>query len=227
MRRTRPSERQREKQRAADAVSPLARSGAAQGRSVSTRSSAPGRVRIVGGAWKRTPIEVPDLPGLRPTPDRVRETVFNWLAHLCPETSVLRGLDLFAGSGALGFELASRGAARVVLVERRGELVARLRALKERLRADQVEIVPGDAMRVAPTLAPGSFDVVFLDPPFEAGLLWPAIDQARTLLAAEGLVYAESADPIDPDVARTHGFQIVRAGQAGRVRFHLLRREAS
>ncbi len=219
-----------EKQRAANAAT---EAGAARGRSLSTRGASagsvhgPGRVRIVGGQWKRTPITVAELPGLRPTPDRVRQTVFNWLAFLRPEFASLRGLDLFAGTGALGFEFASRGAAHVVLVEQRAELVARLQALKTRLGAAQVEIVQGDALRVAATLPPNAFDVIFLDPPFDAALLGPALAAVRTLLASEGLVYVESADPVDAEAARLHGLEPVRAGSAGRVRFHLLRKSAS
>jgi len=218
------------KQRAAIAATVA---GAAPRRSLSTdrtrsgSAGAAGRVRIVGGAWKRTPIAVADIPGLRPTPDRVRETLFNWLAFLRPDLASMRGLDLFAGTGALGFELASRGAARVVLVEQRAELVARLEALKGRLGATQIEIVPGDALSVAVRLAPGTFDIVFLDPPFGGGLLWPAVERARTLLAADGLIYVESAELVDAEAARRAGLEVVRAGRAGRVRFHLLRSDGS
>jgi len=206
---------------------------AAPARSLSTRrtkqarSTAPGRVRIVGGVWKRTPIVVPDIPALRPTPDRVRETLFNWLSFLCPDMTRVRGLDLFAGTGVLGFELASRGARSVVLVEREPNLVTRLAALKERLAARQVEILAGDALAVAASLAPGAFEIVFLDPPFDSGLLFPALGHVRTLLAPQGLVYAESRAPIAPEQARTFGLELVRSGQAGQVRFHLLRTDGS
>ena len=219
-----------EKKRAANAATSAA---AAPARSLSTRrqtqgkSIGPGRVRIVGGAWKRTPIAVADVEGLRPTPDRVRETLFNWLSILRPDTPSLRGLDLFAGTGVLGFELASRGARSVLMVERQARLVTRLVALKERLAARQVEIVAGDAMTVAARLAPGAFDIVFLDPPFESGLLGPALECMRTLLAPAGLVYAESGAPIDPERARNLGLEVLRAGQAGRVRFHLLQKDGS
>jgi len=179
-------------------------------------------VRIIGGAWKRTPIPVADAPGLRPSPDRVRETLFNWLAHLRPDTASLRGLDLFAGAGALGFELASRGAAKVVLVERQTQLLRQLRALKERLDAAQVEIVAGEAFAVTARLPRAGFDLVFLDPPFGAGLLWPAIEASIPLLAAGGLIYAESDAPITPADADMRGLDIVRAARAGRVCFHLL-----
>ena len=107
---------------------------------------APARVRIIGGQWKRTPLPVADAPGLRPSPDRVRVTVFNWLAHLFPDLGACSGLDLFAGTGALGFELASRGAARVTLVERNPVLVAALQRTRQKLNAEAVTIVAGDAL---------------------------------------------------------------------------------
>ena len=179
-------------------------------------------MRIIGGAWRRTPIPVADVPGLRPSPDRVRETLFNWLSHLRPDTQRLRGLDLFAGTGALGFEFASRGAARVVLVERQPQLLRLLRDQQAKLAATQVEIVAGEALAVAAGLPRASFDVVFLDPPFGAGLLWPAIDAVRPLLADGGLVYAEADEPIEPADAAAHGLDILRRSRAGRVCFHLL-----
>lgn len=192
---------------------------AAGARSLST---APGRIRIIGGAWKRTPIPVARGSGLRPTPDRVRETAFNWLAHLRPDIASLRGLDLFAGTGALGFELASRGAHSVLLVEREPKLLASLRALKEKLGARQVEIRAGDAFAVAQALPPASFDVVFLDPPFDADLRLPALRLARPLLAPDGLIYAESDAPLTGEEVRPLGLRLVRAERAGRVCFHLL-----
>lgn len=205
---------------------------AARARSLATpvrraASCAPGRLRIVGGAWKRTPIAVANIPGLRPTPDRVRESLFNWIAFLRPDTSTLRGLDLFAGTGALGFELASRGAQRVLLVEHDARLVAALVALKERLHAQQIEIRTGDAFQVAAQLGPASFDVVFLDPPFEGGLLEPALQRVRPLLAEHGLVYVESPVPVSVDQASRVRLRIVRQGRAGRVCFHLLRADGS
>ena len=97
-------------------------------------ASAPAQVRIIGGQWKRTPLPVFEAPGLRPSPDRVRETVFNWLAHFIPDFPCVCGLDLFAGTGALGFELASRGAARVTLVERNPALAAQLQRTRAETR---------------------------------------------------------------------------------------------
>ena len=157
----------------------------------------------------------------------MRETLFNWLAFLRPETASLRGLDLFAGTGALGFELASRGARSVLMVERDARLVAGLVALKQRLNASQIEILAGDALAVVARLAPAVFDIVFLDPPFDSDLLLPAIERVRTLLAPDGVLYAESSVPIAPDQARNLGFEVLRAGQAGRVRFHLLLKDGS
>ncbi len=186
------------------------------------RPARPQQVRIIGGAWRRTPIPVADAPGLRPSPDRVRETLFNWLAHLRPDVAALRGLDLFAGTGALGFELASRGAAHVVLVERQPQLLQQLRALREKLGAAKVEIVAGEALAVAAGLPRGEFDIVFLDPPYGAGLLWPAVSAVRPLLAAGGLIYAETDALIAPADAAAQRLELVRSARAGRVCFHLL-----
>jgi 16S rRNA (guanine(966)-N(2))-methyltransferase RsmD len=185
---------------------------------------APSQVRIIGGQWKRTPLAVVEAPGLRPSPDRVRETVFNWLAHLIPDPSTVSGLDLFAGTGALGFELASRGAARVTLVERNPALEAQLQRAKGRLGADAVTIVRGDALAFASSAREESFDVVFLDPPFDSELLGPALRAAARLVPAGGLVYAESGAPVDEVAVAASGLRIVRAGRAGHVHFHLLQR---
>ncbi len=198
---------------------------AAPARSLATHScfaGAPHAVRIIGGLYKRTKIAVADVPGLRPTPDRVRETLFNWIAHLMPDLARARGLDLFAGAGTLGFELASRGALRVTLVERAPRLLAGLRALRERLGASNVEIVAGDALTVARGFDAASFDLVLLDPPFDAGLVEPALAAALRLLAPGGLAYVESGAALTGAAAAGAGFTIVRAARAGRVHFHLL-----
>lgn len=189
----------------------------------STPQRAPQQVRIVGGRWKRTPLPVAVVDGLRPTPDRVRETVFNWLAHLRPDLASVRGLDLFAGTGALGFELASRGAATVVLVESHPRALERLRAIQARLAASQVQIVAGDALAQAARWPAASFDLVFLDPPFESPLQAPALAAARRLLSDGGLIYLEAPQPLSPVAAEAAGLEIVRSGRAGRVAFHLLR----
>jgi 16S rRNA (guanine966-N2)-methyltransferase len=198
-----------------------------QDRGAVTRSQrlhrAPQQVRIVGGTWKRTPLPVADLPGLRPTPDRVRETLFNWIAHLVPDTSAIKGLDLFAGTGALGFELASRGARSVVLVESHRGAFELLQATRSRLAASQVELVAGDAFAVAARLPEASFDIVFLDPPFEAPVRGEALAAARRLVRPEGLIYLELPATLTDEELRAAGLKLVRRGRAGRVAFHLLR----
>jgi len=186
------------------------------------QSAAPGRVRIIGGQWKRTPLQVPAVPGLRPTPDRVRETLFNWLGQ---SLEGWRCLDLFAGSGALGLEAASRGAARVVLVERdraASRLIAQ--ALSRLAGSERVALIEADAQRALSDLKARDeprFDLVFLDPPFSEDWvtrLWPAIE---VCVADSGLIYVESDrafDPVPPP------WRIERAGRAGQVHYHLLRR---
>ncbi len=165
-----------------------------------------------------------DVPGLRPSPDRVRETLFNWLAHFIPDLSAVLGLDLFAGTGALGFELASRGAAKVTLLERQPALVGQLRRIRDKLEATNVDVVAGEAIAFARAAPEGAFDVVFLDPPFDAGLLEPALGEAARLVRPQGLIYAESGAEVAADTARRLGLEIVRAGRAGQVRFHLLQK---
>jgi 16S rRNA (guanine(966)-N(2))-methyltransferase RsmD len=181
------------------------------------------KVRIIGGRFKRTPLPVADAPGLRPTPDRVRETLFNWLAHLRPNFASLRGLDLFAGTGALGFELASRGAAAVTLVERAPALAAQLRATRDKLGAANVEVIVGDALAVAARLPRAGFDLVFLDPPFDAGLHAPALAAVAPLLAAGALVYVEAAAPMD-QAAAAAGLAPLRSLKAGLVCAQLFER---
>ncbi len=164
-----------------------------------------------------------DLDGLRPTPDRVRETLFNWLGQ---RLDGQRCLDLFAGSGALGFEAASRGAARVLMVERNARAAAQLRANQERLAARAIEIVEADGLRLAASLAPGSFDVVFLDPPFDDNLLGKALALAVPLVSAVGFLYVEAGEEIELDGNEMlTGWEVVRQGKAGAVHFHLLQRE--
>jgi 16S rRNA (guanine(966)-N(2))-methyltransferase RsmD len=189
-----------------------------------SRGSKPHTIRIIGGNWKRTPLPVLDLDGLRPTPDRVRETVFNWLGQ---DLSGQRCLDLFAGSGALGFEAASRGAARVLMVERSGRAAAQLKANQARLDARNIEIAEADALRLAARLAPGSFDVIFLDPPFgDEALLSRALELAAPLAAPDGAIYVECGETLEPgSIDALAGWSVVREGKAGAVRYHLLRRE--
>lgn len=185
--------------------------------------AAPHQVRIIGGHWKRTRLEVPDKPGLRPTPDRVRETLFNWLGQ---DLAGWRCIDAFAGTGALGLEAASRGAADVLLIESDAELVDLLRAVTRRLDAGQVRIQRGNALNVLASLPPGSADLVFLDPPFDAALFDRALAAACVPLAAQGWVYLEAPTAWDDAALAPFGLQVLRHLKAGAVHGHLLRRAA-
>ena len=196
------------------------------GKPVAVRSFAerPREVRLIGGLWKRSKLPVADHPGLRPTPDRVRETLFNWLGQ---DLTGWRVLDAFAGSGALGFEAASRGAARVLMIERSAKAAAQIRANQTKLGARNIEVAEADALRLAASLAPGSFDVIFLDPPFgDQALLLRALDIAAPLAASDGAIYVECGDPLNvAEIDALAGWVVVRDGKAGAVRYHLLRRE--
>ena len=193
---------------------------------------APHQVRIIGGQWKRTPLAVLDAEGLRPTPDRVRETAFNWLNHqLNGDWDRMNCLDLFAGTGALGFEAASRSAAKVVMVENNPQAVRQLEATKAKLKAEQVAIQRGDALSfmqglVSRNAAP--FDVIFLDPPYHQDWLVKILPLCHRLLSDGGLVYAEAEMPLDAETAEwMRGWEVVRADKAGMVFYHLLRRNTS
>lgn len=190
-------------------------------------SRAPNRVRIIGGRWKRTPLPVPGVAGLRPTPDRVRETLFSWIEHLIPDLDTVRGLDLFAGTGVLGFELASRGAHRVTLIENKRQLVDQLTQTKRTLAADQIDIVAADALAAAARWPDTSFEIVFVDPPFDSALLAPALAAAARLTTQDGLIYVESGAPIAESMLTQYGLQVARSGRAGRVHFHLLRHQSA
>jgi len=175
-------------------------------------------VRIIGGRYRRRVLPFPDSEGLRPTPDRVRETLFNWLGQ---DLDGWHCLDLFAGSGALGFEAASRGAARVVLVEQAPKVLAALRENAGMLQnPPEVEIRRGDALQyLASTKL--KFDLVFLDPPFGKG--W--IDRLEPLLPGvlneDAAIYVEAEQEIEA-LGEWHS---VRHGKAGEVHYQLMRRE--
>ena len=181
------------------------------------------QVRIIGGQWKRTKLEVADRPGLRPTPDRVRETLFNWLGQ---DLSGWRCVDAFAGTGALGLEAASRGAAHVLLVEAEPSLVDELRAVVLRLGATSVRVQRGNAITVLPSLPASSVDLVFLDPPFDAQLFDKALAAALGPLTPEGLVYLEAPEAWSEDALTRHGLALLRHTKAGAVHGHLLQRVA-
>ncbi|MFM2052479.1 MAG: rRNA ((966)-N(2))-methyltransferase RsmD [Pseudomonadota bacterium] len=178
----------------------------------------PGEVRLIGGRWKRTRLPVADHPGLRPTPDRVRETLFNWLGQ---DLAGWRVLDAFAGTGALGFEAASRGAAAVTMVEAEPRLAAALQAIRQRLDAAAVQVRGADAlawMRGAPRAA---FDLVLLDPPFGADLFDAAVRAARPLLSPGGWLYLEADRAFDAPACAAWGLRLHRQGRAGMVHYHL------
>ncbi|MEP7058784.1 MAG: 16S rRNA (guanine(966)-N(2))-methyltransferase RsmD [Caldimonas sp.] len=176
-------------------------------------------VRIIGGQWKRSKLPVADAPGLRPTPDRVRETLFNWLGQ---DLSGSRCLDAFAGSGALGFEAASRGASEVVLLERDRRVAAGLAASARRLQATTLHIECADAIAWMARCAPASFDLVFIDPPFDSALAEPALGAAARIVAPSGAVYAELPGALTSEQAAVWGLRVARHGRAGAVHFHLL-----
>jgi 16S rRNA (guanine966-N2)-methyltransferase len=180
-------------------------------------------VRIVGGRWKRSKLPVAALPGLRPTPDRVRETVFNWLGQ---DLGGWRCVDAFAGTGALGFEAASRGASDVLLIEQERALVLQLAQVKERFGADMVRIQRGDGVAALTSLPAGSIDLVFLDPPFDSDLIDVSLRASVGVLRAGGLVYLEAPTRWDAQKALACGFDVVRYLKAGAVHAHLLRRAA-
>lgn len=182
----------------------------------------PQEVRIIGGLWKRSKLPVPALPGLRPTPNRVRETLFNWLGQ---DLSGWRVLDAFAGSGALGFEAASRGAAEVLLLERDAALCRSLQASATRLGASQVQVQSADALAWMARCAPARYELVLLDPPFDTGLQAPALAAAAALVVPGGYLYLESPQPLGDD-ALPVGLALWRQGRAGAVHYHLLHRNS-
>jgi 16S rRNA (guanine(966)-N(2))-methyltransferase RsmD len=191
-------------------------------RADAARPVAPGAhvVRIVGGRWKRTRLPVLARPGLRPTPDRVRETVFNWLGQ---DLGGWRCVDAFAGTGALGFEAASRGAVDVLLVEQDRALVLQLAQVQQRLQADMVRIQRGDGVAVLAGLAAASVDVVFLDPPFESALFDAALAAAARTLRPGGVVYLEAPVAWDDTMLAPYDLSVSRHLKAGMVHAHLLR----
>jgi 16S rRNA (guanine(966)-N(2))-methyltransferase RsmD len=199
------------------------------------RPGPPQQVRIIGGAWKRTPLPVLDAFGLRPTPDRVRETVFNWINHQTTgDWDRADCLDLFAGSGALGFEAASRGARSVTMIDTVGAVVRQLELIKDKLKADNVRVLRADALAVARDFIQRGqrFDLIFLDPPYQQDFLAQALPLCAQLLNEGGLVYAESGERLPfPETVDAAGdvpewlqpWQLMRADKAGMVHYHLLK----
>lgn len=192
-------------------------------------AKAPNFVRIIGGQWKRTRLAVADKPGLRPTPDRVRETLFNWLASMAGvgggELPAWHCIDAFAGTGALGLEAASRGASSVLLCEQDPALVAQLQTQKTKLGADAVRIERGNGVTALERAPAGSLHVVFLDPPFENPALYePSLRAAARAVRADGLVYLEAARRWTDEELAALGLAAYRYLKAGAVHAHLLQR---
>ncbi|THJ36028.1 16S rRNA (guanine(966)-N(2))-methyltransferase RsmD [Lampropedia aestuarii] len=180
-----------------------------------------GRVRIIGGQWRRTVLPVANKPGLRPTPDRVRETLFNWLGQ---DLSGLFCLDVFAGSGALGFEAASRNAAQVTLVELDRQVISQLQANAQKLQASNMHIQRGDGLLALqhPPQAGCGWDVIFIDPPYAAQLELPALKAALGRLSPEGMVYLESVQAWSEERLAELGWQRRHYLKAGAVHAHVL-----
>ena len=190
-------------------------------RPITSTGSPSHELRIIGGQWKRSKIKVLDQPGLRPTPDRVRETLFNWLGQ---DLSGWHCVDAFAGTGALGFEAASRGAQSVLMMEQDAKLLPLLAETQKRLSASAVQVQKGDALMALQRMAPDSLDVVFLDPPFEATFFESALQFAVKAIAPEGWVYLEAPKKWEADALASCGLVAVKYMKAGAVHAHLLQR---
>ena len=182
----------------------------------------PGHVRLIAGRLRGSKLPVAERPGLRPTSDRVRETLFNWLQA---DVAGARVLDLFAGTGALGFEAASRGAAEVVLVERDPALAANLRAQAERLHCPEVRVDCADALAWLARPPQPAFGLAFLDPPFEAGLWQAAALALQPWLAPAARVYVEG--PASLAFAAPPDWRLHRQGQTREVRYALYLKETA
>jgi len=185
-----------------------------------TAHAATGKVRIIGGRWRGTRLDVADAPGLRPTSDRVRETLFNWLQPMLPGARVL---DLFAGSGALGFEALSRGARSAVLVERDARLATALRAIAARLQGGEAAaVVQADAMAWLQQQPEKGFDLAFVDPPFDANFWGGVLPVLTRKLAPDAWLYVES--PPQAAAAPPPEWVLHREGRTRDVRYALYRR---
>ena len=178
-----------------------------------------GEVRIIGGQWRRTRLPVATKPGLRPTPDRVRETLFNWLGQ---DLSGWHCLDAFAGTGALGLEAASRGGSSVQLIEQDAALVAQLQTLCQRLQASTVQVRRGDGVAQLRQCPPASLDLVLIDPPFDSDLFQPALQAAIPALAPQGFIYLEAPTAWSDAALEPLGLALHRHLRAGAVHAHLL-----
>jgi len=185
------------------------------------KKSQRGRLRIVAGNWRSRLLDIADVPGLRPTSERIRETLFNWLT---PRIAGARCLDLFAGTGALGMEALSRGAASAVFVEKSALAANTLRKSISALNADAATVYETDAFGFLMNVDCGEFDLVFLDPPFADERLGDLcrLLQKQSILAVDASVYIEE-DRSRPVLELPDGWQTLKTGKAGNVRYSLVR----
>ena len=180
-----------------------------------------GQIRIIGGEWRGRKLKVPDLPDLRPTPDRVRETLFNWLAGIVPGAICL---DAFAGSGALGFEALSRGASYVVMIDQSPRVISLLKEEFAVFKATNAEVyqarLPGQLKKYKKP-----FDIVFLDPPYKENVLLPCCFylEEQGFLADEAYIYMEANTALGEKDLPSR-WKIIKSKKAGQVAYHLVRR---
>jgi len=188
------------------------------------------QVRIIGGTWKRTPLVTLESESLRPTPSRVRESLFNWLSYfLSDDWHTLRCLDLFAGTGALGFEAASRGALQVQMIENNIRVAAQLEATKIKLNAGQIQILVENGIDwLAKACAADDmyFDLIFLDPPYHKGWLEKLVPLCWPLLTEHGLIYLESEFKLYEETYYLSGWEVLRSCKTGMVFYHLLKKKS-
>ena len=182
-----------------------------------------GELRIIGGKWKRTPLKFPLLEGVRPTPARIRETLFNWLAA---EITNSHCLDLFAGSGALGLEALSRGAETVIMVDQSKEVCRALTVHTQKLAAQGATIIQSNALQPALLSIQQPLDIVFCDPPFNQGLLAKLVSEIEQLtLSDKALIYIESERQLT-ELECPASWQLLKEKTAGDVRYRLYQRQS-
>lgn len=181
-----------------------------------------GKVRIIGGEWRGRKLAVPEKQGLRPTPDRVRETLFNWLQWQVPAS---RCLDLFAGTGALGVEAASRGAKQVVLVEKDRNIADGLRQQLAPFASEKVQVIQADALQYLQKSPIEPFNIVFLDPPFQQNLLAPCCEllESTGWLAPNALIYLEAEIELQALIL-PKSWTVIKQQRAGQVASYLVQR---
>ena len=211
----------KEQTAAAQALKPGAKAAASKASTKDLLHKGAGEIRIIGGQWRRTRLAVAQKPGLRPTPDRVRETLFNWLGQ---DLTNWKCIDAFSGTGALGFEAASRGAAQVIMNEQDPALVQQLQRLQQKLDAKMVKVQRGDGLSCLKSNA--AQDLIFLDPPFgQAELFEPAVKAARDALNEGGFIYLEAPEAWSEEQLLEMGLELHRYLKAGAVHAHLLRKQ--